>query len=226
MTIRTVRRFGAIAVSAATFIFFNGCSNSHAATNANFAKGIARYLGHGGNGRICYSMTHSFPFSVFRNGPNYGYYNQTNQDNENVTSATMDHLHQFVVARFVATANVNSPAEDTNGGTLLYPSVRYSLTTLGKRFIYPGNSSQNAQICYASVTVNKVVDFTIPGQEHGETISTVQWKPDALPDNAIKPLFRAGKLPFLQQYAASQIVNTRSGQAVLTNRGWVYNPGD
>lgn len=222
----TARRLGAAIVSGAALLFVFGCADSHAATNANFSAGIAKYLNKGGHGRICYSMTHDFPFVVFKGRPSYGHYNPINQDNEHVKSATMDHLHQFVVARLVATTNISSPVEDTNGGTFLYPSVRYALTSLGSHLISPGDTSQNAQICYADMTVKKVVNFTIPGQEHGETVSTVQWKADAVPDKNIKPLFKAGKLPFLQQYAANQIANIRSGGAVLTNRGWVYNPGD
>ncbi|MDH2909714.1 MAG: hypothetical protein PXZ07_06325 [Candidatus Eremiobacteraeota bacterium] len=220
-----IRPRTAIVAALALFLVI-GCANSNAPTSANFSVGISKYLRQGGNGRICYTMSHVFPLDVFRGRPGYGYYNPINQDNENVGSGTMDHLHQFVVAGLVATTNVRTPTEDTNGGTFMYPAVRYALTTLGRRLIFSGNSSQNAQICYADVTVKKVINFTLPGQEHGETISTIQWQADAIPDRGLDSLFHAGKLPFLQQYAASQISSVRSGRAVLTNRGWEYNPGD
>ncbi len=219
-------RLGAIGVASAALLVVMGCSNANAPTDAHFAAGITAYLRHGGNGRICYSMSHVFPLAVFKGRPSYGYYNPTEQENIGVNSDTLDHLQQFVRAGLVTTKHVLTPTEDTEGGTFLTPAVRYALTSLGQQVIFPGNSSQNAQICFAGLTVKKVVDFTIPGQEHGETVSTVQWKADAVPDKKLRAPFQKGALPFLQSYAAGQIAATRSGMAVLTNHGWVYSPGE
>lgn len=219
-------RLRAIGVAAAALLLVIGCSNANAPNDAHFAAGITSFLRQGGNGRICYSMSHVFPLDIFKGRPSYGYYNPTDQENIGLSATTLDHLHQFVLAGIVATSHVLTPTENTDGGTFLSPAVRYALTPLGQQLIFPGNSSQNAQICFAGLTVRKVVDFTIPGQEHGETVSTVRWKAGAVPDKKLKPLFQKGKLAFLQAYAASQLTATRSGMAVLTNHGWVYNPND
>ncbi|NNM91793.1 MAG: hypothetical protein HKL92_00470 [Candidatus Eremiobacteraeota bacterium] len=178
---------------------------------------ISKYLRQARNGGLGYTTSYVFPYAIFRSWDNNG-------DNEQVRPSTMAHLHQLMIAHLVSATNTRTTAENTNGDTFLAPAVRYSLTPTGSRLFFSGNSSTNGQICYADITVKKVINFTIPGQANGETTSRIQWEADAVPDKAIAPMLHSGNLQFLTEYATENIANPRLGSAVLTHLGWEYGP--
>ncbi len=221
-----LRRRSLIAtIAAGIVLILSGCANPNAPSNVNFSKGLTRYLGKGSNGRICYTMSHGFPFDVFAVGSHFQDYNSEDESNVRIAESTILHLHQLVFAHLVSTVNTRSPAEDTNGDTSLFPAVRYDLTPQGRHLIYPGDPSHFASICFANLIVSKVVSFTIPGQEHGQTVSTVRWRAGAIPDVDVAPFFKSGKLSFLQHFAERQSARSRTGKFVLTSLGWEYVSG-
>uniref|UniRef100_E6Q4I4 Lipoprotein n=1 Tax=mine drainage metagenome TaxID=410659 RepID=E6Q4I4_9ZZZZ len=222
INVRLRRRPLIATIAAGMLLILSGCANPNAPSNANFSKGLARYLGKGSNGRICDTMSHGFPFDVFTVGSHFQYYNSESGNNVRIAEPTILHLHQLVFAHLASMANTRAPAEDTNGDTSLFPAVRYDLTALGRHLIYPGDATHNADICFANLIVSKVVSFTIPGQEHGQTVSTVRWRASAIPDANVAPLFKSGKLPFLQHLAERQSTISRTGKFVLTSLGWEY----
>ena len=208
---------------AVPLLLATGCANPNAADSANFAGAITKYLQQRGNGHICYSASYSFPVAIYRDSNSY-YLNTGSSDMfpTALSSTTLSHLHQLVAAGLVASSRTRFTVSNFFQSST-YPETKYILTDAGKRLIYPGNSSNNAALCFANTTVAKIVNFTIPGQVNGVTASEVTWSAGAVPISAIEPYFKAGKLVFLKRLASAQIASNRTGTAILTHLGWVYD---
>lgn len=223
-----------ILAAAAVAVVLTACgSDPRAANNGNFERAINARLA-SGQGKLCVATyPATLPYRSLVNNPS-SYMQEVPEDIHRPDPATIAKLEAMVGVHLASKVGGTASLTETKYGTNFQPiksTVRVPMVTYehGAEFAkYVGQSSSVAtllvgtmeSLCFASLVVDHVENFSAPGQMMGATVSSVYYRAnvvDVAPwatDAAMRQAF-----PSIQT-DLEQATQQRAATVVLMSDGW------